>query len=527
MEERKDLFQTLSGLEVDDLYEEGTSSVEQNFEEQAGYPGAPPFLRGVYSSMYRGRLWTMRQYSGLGNAEQTNERFRELLSKGQTGLSVAFDLPTQIGYDPDDEMAEGEVGRAGVSIATLDDMETLFSGIPLDEVSTSMTINATAPILVALYVAVAQEQGADPSSLRGTVQNDLLKEFIARGTYIYPPEPSLRLVVDLMEFCEKNMPKWNSISVSGYHIREKGATAPQEIAFTLANAVEYLRQAQKRDLNMVKLARRVSFFFSAHSDFFEEIAKFRAARRMWSRILPDKFGIDDQKARRLRFHTQTAGVSLTAQQPENNYVRVAFQALAAVLGGTQSLHTNAMDEALGIPTKKTATVALRTQQILAHETGVANTVDPLGGSYFVENLTDEVEEEATEIFEDVEEQGGAIRAVENGFMRKAIERTARRTQDKVESGELKIVGVNCYTEEEEEDPEIQTISSGLREKRLRALENVREKRNDSAVRSCLDDLGEAARNDRNILPEMIQCVKERVTLGEISHELRDCFGEFR
>ncbi len=519
-------FRTLSGFDVDPVYgpEDGVGDA---YLEKLGLPGKPPFTRGVYKNMYRGRLWTMRQYSGFGTAKETNRRFQELLSRGQTGLSMAFDLPTQMGYDPDAKMARGEVGRAGVSIASVEDMDRVFLDIPLDDVSTSMTINATAPILVGLYAAVARKRDIPLTQLRGTVQNDILKEYIARGTYIYPPEPSMRLTVDLMEFCSREIPRWNSISVSGYHMREKGATAPQEVAFTLANGIEYLRQARQRDLDVVEIARRVSFFFSAHSDFFEEIAKFRAARRMWSRLLREEFDVSDPDARRLRFHTQTAGVSLTAQQPENNIARVAYQAMSAVLGGTQSLHTNAMDEALGLPTERTATIALRTQQILGHETGVARTVDPLAGSYFLENLTDRVENRAMEIYNEVQDFGGAMMAVENGFVRDEIEKSAQDEQEKIEEGERKIVGVNCYREEEEVEPDIQEIEKRLEERRREKIRKLKENRNEHSVGKSLKNLHRAASSDENLLPPIITCLENRATLGEVSDELRDVFGEHR
>ncbi len=526
-EERQEQFFTRSGIELRGLYGPD-SNRETSYEQKIGFPGAPPFTRGVYPNMYRGRFWTMRQYSGFGSGEETNERFKQLLDQGQTGLSMAFDLPTQMGFDADDDLARGEVGRSGVSISTMEDMETVFQQIDLSSVSTSMTINATAPILLSMYCLLARNQEVELDQLRGTVQNDILKEYIARGTYIYPPEESMRLVVDVMEYCEEYLPRWNSISVSGYHMREKGATAPQEIAFTLSNAVEYLNQASKRGLDPESIARRMSFFFSASSDFFEEVAKFRAARRMWSRLLRNTFSINDPNARRLRFHTQTAGVSLTAQQPENNLVRVAFQALSAVLGGTQSLHTNAMDEALGIPTERTATLALRTQQILAEETGTADTVDPLAGSYFIEDLTDELEEQAMEIYESVQEMGGSLQAVKQGYIRNEIEKEASKKQEALESGERRVVGVNCYRDEteEQEDPDVQSLDPDVIDQQKQSVQNYRQHRSDSDVRKALDHLQTSAQNqDQNLMPDIMNALSEKATLGEISDALRGVFGQ--
>ena len=525
--ERQEQFTTRSGIELHGVYGPRRNR-EKSYDEDLGYPGEPPFTRGVYPNMYRGRFWTMRQYSGFGSGRETNERFKELLDQGQTGLSMAFDLPTQMGLDADDDMARGEVGRAGVSISTLDDMRTVFRQIDLSDVSTSMTINATAPILLSMYCLLAREQDVEGSQLRGTVQNDVLKEYIARGTYIYPPEASMRLVVDVMEYCQKHLPRWNSISVSGYHMREKGATAPQEIAFTLSNAVEYLDQAQQRELDPETIARQMSFFFSASSDFFEEIAKFRAARRMWSRLLRDEFSIEEPEARRLRFHTQTAGVSLTAQQPENNLVRVAFQALSAMLGGTQSLHTNAMDEALGIPTERTATLALRTQQILAEETGTADTVDPLAGSYFVQELTDEFEEEAMDIYESVQDMGGSLQAVKQGYIRNEIEKEASKKQQAVESGERRIVGVNCYRDEddEQEEPDVQSLDPEVIEQQKASVREYRENRSDPDVEQALHQLQHTANeSDQNLMPLIMHGLSEGATLGEISDTLRNVFGQ--
>lgn len=526
--ERQDQFSTRSGIDVDAVYGPDRNR-EVSYSEDIGFPGEPPFTRGVYPNMYRGRFWTMRQYSGFGSGRETNERFHELLDQGQTGLSMAFDLPTQMGLDADDDLARGEVGRAGVSISTLDDMRTVFREIDLSEVSTSMTINATAPVLLSMYCLLARDQDVELNQLRGTVQNDILKEYIARGTYIYPPEASMRLVVDVMEYCREYLPRWNSISVSGYHMREKGATAPQEIAFTLSNALEYLDRAEQRGLAPEAIARQMSFFFSASSDFFEEIAKFRAARRMWSRLLRDEFSIDDPKARRLRFHTQTAGVSLTAQQPENNLVRVAFQALSAVLGGTQSLHTNAMDEALGIPTERTATLALRTQQILAEETGTADTVDPLAGSYFVEDLTDELEEKAMDIYASVQDMGGSLQAVKQGYIRNEIEKEARKKQQAVESGERRVVGVNCYRDEDEdaqEEPDVQSLDPEVIEEQKTSVREYRKQRSDPDVQEALGQLQKAAdQPDQNLMPRMMKALSDGATLGEISDTLRNVFGQ--
>jgi methylmalonyl-CoA mutase N-terminal domain/subunit len=522
-DERREAFTTTSDIEVRRLYTPEDRE-DADYEEDVGYPGEPPFTRGVYPTMYRGRLWTMRQYAGYGTAEETNERFRYLLESGQTGLSVAFDLPTQMGYDSDHAMAQGEVGRVGVAVDTLDDMLRLFDGIPLDRVSTSMTINATAPVLLALYVAVGDEQGVDRRDLRGTVQNDILKEFVARGTYIYPVEPSLRLVTDVFDYCSREIPSWNSISISGYHIREAGATAAQELAFTLADGLEYVRRALDRGLDLEAFAPRLSFFFACDNHFFEEIAKFRAARRLWARLMRERHGASDRSCR-LRFHTQTAGSTLTAQQPANNVVRVAVQALAAVLGGTQSLHTNSWDEALALPSGEAAKLALRTQQILASESGVADTVDPLGGSYYVEELTDRVEEKARSHLEEIDAMGGAAEAV--GWMEEEIHRTAYRHQKAVESGEREVVGVNVHREEESrqeiELPGFDELARGQRER----LEEVKDRRDDGRVRESLDRLARRARDGGNVLPAMVEAVKRRATLGEISDALREVWGEYR
>ncbi len=521
--ERRERFETSSGIEVRRLYGPEDRR-DADYGRDVGYPGEPPFTRGIYPTMYRGRLWTMRQYAGYGTAEETNERFRMLLESGQTGLSVAFDLPTQMGYDSDHAMARGEVGRVGVAVDTLDDMLRLFEGIPLDRVSTSMTINATAPILLALYVAVGEEQGVDRSELRGTVQNDLLKEFVARGTYIYPVEPSLRLVTDLFDFCAREVPSWNSISISGYHMREAGATAAQELAFTLANGLEYVDRALERGLELESFAPRLSFFFACHNHFFEEVAKFRAARRLWARLMEERYGASE-RSRRLRFHTQTAGSTLTAQQPENNVVRVAVQALAAVLGGTQSLHTNSWDEALKLPSEGAARLALRTQQILAAETGVADTVDPLAGSHYVEELTDRIEEEARAYLSQIEERGGAARSI--GFMEEEIHRSAYEHQQAVERGEEEVVGVNVHRDEEaRQEIELPAFEELARAQRERVAE-VRDRRDRGEVERTLEEVARRARGEENLLPAMIEAVRARATIGEISDALRDVWGEHR
>jgi methylmalonyl-CoA mutase, N-terminal domain len=511
---------TTSGQEVERVY--GPERAPSG--EALGEPGEFPFTRGVYPDMYRGRLWTMRQYAGFGTAQETNARYRYLLDAGQTGLSVAFDLPTQMGYDSDAEMARGEVGRVGVAIDSLEDMRTLFDGIPLEDVSVSMTINATAPILLALYVALGDERGVARNRLAGTVQNDILKEYIARGTYIYPVEPSLRLVTDTFAFCAEEVPRWNTISISGYHMREAGATAAQEIAFTFANALEYVDRARAAGLAVDDFAPRLSFFFAAHNDLFEEVAKFRAARRLWARLMSERYGAGGA-ATRLRFHTQTGGVTLTAQQPLNNVVRVTVQALAAVLGGTQSLHTNAYDEALALPTPESAKLALRTQQVVAHESGAAATVDPLGGSYYVEWLTDSLESAARDYLQQVEELGGAARSIP--FFQEEIHRAAYDHQMAVERGERVIVGVNSFRQDETglriEKPDYAKLESGQRE-RLAAL---RAKRDDGAVARSLDAVRAAARGDANLLPPMVDAVRELATLGEISDVLREEWGEYR
>ncbi len=508
---------TGSGIPVDPVYHAPDEPPE------LGEPGAYPFTRGIHASMYRGRLWTMRQYAGFGTAEETNRRYRYLLEQGTTGLSVAFDLPTQMGYDSDHPQAEGEVGRVGVAVDSLEDLRVLFDGISLGRVSTSMTINATAAILLALYVALADEQGVPRAELRGTVQNDILKEYIARGTYIYPVEPSLRLIADLMAFCSRDVPRWNTISISGYHMREAGSTAPQEVAFTFANGLEYVKRAREAGIPVQEFAPRLSFFFAAHNDLLEEVAKFRAARRLWARLMRDRHGAEG-KACRLRFHTQTGGSTLTAQQPLNNVVRTTIQALSAVLGGTQSLHTNSYDEALALPSEESALLAVRTQQILAHESGVTNTVDPLGGSYYVEALTDAVEEKAVAYLEAIDELGGAAGAVE--FMKEEIHRASYRFQLEVEGGERTVVGVNTFTEEGGAPAIEQPDYPALEARQKASLNKIRSRRESGGVGKALAEVAGAARTDENLLPPMIRAVKAKATLGEISDVLRDEWGTY-
>jgi len=494
---------------------------------QLGFPGQYPFTRGIYPTMYRGRLWTMRQYAGYATAEETNARYKFLLEQGQTGLSVAFDLPTQLGHDADDPLAEGEVGKVGVSISSLADMERLFSGIPLDKVSTSMTINAPAVVLLAMYIAVAKKQGASPNQLRGTVQNDILKEYVARGTYIFPPIPSMRLVTDLFEYCKEHTPRWNTISISGYHIREAGATAVQEVAFTFANAIAYVEAALKVGLAIDEFAPQLTFFFAAQNHLLEEVAKFRAARRLWARLMRERFGARDPKSMMLRFHTQTAGVALTAQQPMNNIVRVTIQALAAVLGGTQSLHTNSMDEALSLPTEETVQIALRTQQIIAYESGVADTVDPLAGSYYVEHLTDEIERRAVDYLERIDRMGGALGAIESGFMQREIQESAYRYQQAVESGRRIVVGVNRFQVPEERRLRTMRIDESIRQAQAQRLKQLRAERDQSAVARALRELESAAAGHDNVMPYILQAVEAYATLGEICAILRRVFGEYR
>jgi len=499
------------------------------FEEgrHLGMPGQYPFTRGIHPTMYRGRLWTMRQYAGYATAEESNRRYRYLLQQGQTGLSIAFDLPTQMGYDSDHPMAVGEVGKVGVPVASLRDMEVLLEGIPLDKVSTSMTINATASILLAFYIAVAKQQGVPPEALAGTVQNDILKEYIARGTYIYPPRPSMRLVVDLFRYCARHMPKWNTISISGYHMREAGATAVQELAFTFANAIEYVQAAITAGLRVDEFAPRLSFFFAAHNNLLEEVAKFRAARRMWARIMRERFRAQDPRSWLLRFHTQTAGVTLTAQQPLNNIIRCTIQALAAVLGGTQSLHVNSYDEALALPTEEAVRISLRTQQILAYESGVADVVDPLGGSYYVEWLTSRLEEEAQRYLERIEAMGGAIAALTQGYQQREIHEAAYRFQKAVEEGRAVIVGVNRFTVEEPPPKDILRISPEAVRRQIERLQEVRRRRDSSRVQRLLARLEEVARSEENTMPVILECVEAYCTIGEICDVFRKVFGEYK
>ncbi len=514
---------TASGLPRERLYGPGDRGAD------AGEPGQFPFTRGLHPTGYRGRIWTMRQYSGFGTAAESNRRYRYLLEQGTTGLSVAFDLPTQIGYDSDDPRALGEVGRVGVAIDSLEDMELLLDRIPLDRVSTSMTINATAAILLALYVAVARRRGIAEEALSGTVQNDILKEYVARGTWIFPPQPSLRLVTDVCAYCAERVPRWNSISISGYHIREAGATAPQELAFTFAHGLEYVRAARAAGLDPERLGKRLSFFFACHSDLIEEVAKFRCARRLWARLMKERFGVTDSRAQQCRFHVQTGGVTLTAQQPDNNVVRVALQALAAVLGGSQSLHTNARDEALALPTEASARLALRTQQIIAFESGVADTVDPLGGAYAVEAATDTLEKEALEIIDRIESRGGALKAIERGETQREIQESAYRFQRQVERGERTIVGINRFREEEEEAPpgDILRIDPDLERAQVERLRSLRERRDPAAWKGALDALEGRARSRDNLLPAMVEAVLALATVGEIAGRLRGIFGEHR
>ncbi len=494
---------------------------------QLGYPGEFPFTRGVHPGMYRSRLWTMRQYAGFGTAEESNKRYHFLLSQGTTGLSVAFDLPTQMGYDADNALAEGEVGKVGVSISSLEDMETLLNGLPLDRISTSMTINATASILLSLYIAVAKKQGVELRKLSGTVQNDILKEYTARGTYIYPPQHSMRIITDIFSYCAQNIPRWNTISISGYHIREAGATAVQEVAFTLSNAIAYVQAAIDAGLNVDTFAGQLSFFFNSHNNLFEEVAKFRAARRMWAHIMRDRFHAQDPRSMMLRFHTQTAGSTLTAQQPDNNVVRTAYQALAAVLGGTQSLHTNSKDEALSLPTEEAARLALRTQQILAYETGVADVVDPLAGSYYVESLTNAIEERAWRYIERIDELGGSVRAIERGFMQAEIEQAAYEYQKALEKEETIVVGVNRFTQEEEQRPPLLRVDPEIGRRQAAKLAALRQRRDNERVQQRLTALENGARGTDNLIPLIIDAVEAYATLGEISDAMRRVFGEQR
>ena len=524
--ELKEKFQTASGLELKRVYKP-EDLAGWDWERELGYPGEFPFTRGIYPTQYRGRLWTMRQYAGYGTAQESNARFRYLLSQGQTGLSVAFDLPTQIGLDSDHPLAKGEVGRTGVAIDSLEDMEALFEGIPLARVSTSMTINATAAILLALYFAVAEKQGVEPRKLAGTVQNDILKEYIARGTYIYPLQPAMRLVTDIFAFCSEHAPEWNTISISGYHIREAGSTAIQEVAFTLGNGLAYVAAAVARGMAVDAFAPRLSFFLNAHNDLLEEVAKFRAARRLWAQLMRERFQPRDPRSCMFRFHAQTAGSTLTAQQPDVNIVRVALQALAAVLGGTQSLHANARDEALALPTESSALLALRTQQILAAESGVANTVDPLAGSYAVEKLTDEIEAGARDYLRKIEAMGGMLRAIEAGYVQREIQQAAYEYQRAVESGERVVVGVNRYAEEGGASPPILRINPEFERAQVDRLRALRARRDQPRVETALRQVEETARSDRNLMPAILEAVKAYATVGEISDALRRVFGEYQ
>jgi methylmalonyl-CoA mutase, N-terminal domain len=522
--ERLPGFDTSSRIPIPRLALPGHS--EPEYEKKSGFPGEYPYTRGVQPTMYRGRLWTMRQYAGYASAEESNRRYRYLLEQGQTGLSVAFDLPTQIGYDADDPIAQGEVGKVGVSISSIEDMAQLFEGIPLDQVSTSMTINAPAAVLLAMYIAVAKRQGADVSKLRGTIQNDILKEYTARGTYIFPPAPSMRMITDIFSYCSKEVPRWNTISISGYHIREAGSTAVQEVAFTLSNGIAYVEAALKSGLDVDDFAPQLSFFCNAHNNLLEEVAKFRAARRIWSHIMRERFKAEKAASWQLRFHTQTAGSTLTAQQPENNVVRVTLQALSAVFGGTQSLHTNSMDEALWLPTEKSVRVALRTQQVIAHESGVADSVDPLAGSYLIEYLTDEIERRAQEYITRIDEMGGALRAIERGYMQNEIQEAAYVAQRAVESGEQVVVGVNQFQVQEERSLERLQVDPAIEAGQKAKLKKLRESRNQGMVEQLLKKLLKAAKGDANLMPILVECVEQDITLGEICNTLRGEWGEY-
>jgi methylmalonyl-CoA mutase N-terminal domain/subunit len=523
--ERDSEFKTDSSLPVQRVYT--PTDVQTEYLPDLGFPGEYPFTRGVQPTMYRGRLWTMRQYAGFGSASETNARYKYLLEQGQTGLSVAFDLPTQIGYDSDEPVAAGEVGRVGVAISSLEDMERLFDGIPLDRVSTSMTINAPAIVLLAMYIAVGKKQGVDSEQLRGTVQNDILKEYIARGTYIYPPGPSMRLITDLFRYCHDHVPHWNTISISGYHIREAGSTAVQEVAFTLANAIAYVQAALDAGLKVDDFAPRISFFFNAHNNLLEEVAKFRAARRLWARLMRQRFRAQDPKSCMLRFHTQTAGSMLTAQQPENNVVRVTLQALAAILGGTQSLHTNSRDEALSLPTEESVQIALRTQQILGYESGVADSIDPLAGSYLIESWTDAIEKRAIDYIERIDALGGALHAIEQSYVQREIQESAYRWQLAVDRGEKVVVGVNRFQVEEELDLDILRVDPAVGERQAARLRALRDRRDNKMVSEALSRLENGARSDDNLVPLVLDAVEEYATLGEICGVLRKVFGEYQ
>ena len=522
--ERKEIFESDSGLDIDTIYGP-VGKNQENFQEKIGYPGEYPFTRGVQPNMYRGRVWTMRQYAGLTSPEESNRRYRYLLEQGQTGLSIAFDLPTQTGYDSDHPISAGEVGRAGVPVSSLADMETLFNGIPLNTVSTSMTINATASILLAFYIAVAKKQGSSPLDLNGTLQNDILKEYIARGTYIYPASPSMRLVTDVFKYCSKEIPRWNTISISGYHMREAGATAVQELAFTFANAIAYVKAAVDSGLDVDDFAGRLSFFFVSQSNLLEEVSKFRAARRMWASIMRDRFGAKNPRSWMLRFHTQTAGVSLTAQQPENNVVRTTVQALAAILGGTQSLHVNSKDEALALPTEDSVQLSLRTQQILAHESGVTETVDPLGGSYYIEDMTDRLEAAAYKYIQQIDNMGGAVEAIDQGYQMREIHESAFNMQRQVEKSDRIVVGVNEYISDNPPIGKLQSIDTFEVQKQIDRVKRVRSERDGGLVTSAISRLESVARSDENTMPAILECVESYATIGEIADVFRKVFGE--
>jgi len=524
--EQQTTFVTSSHIDVPDLAtDEDLPAFDSH--EKLGYPGEFPFTRGIHPGMYRSRLWTMRQYAGFASAEESNKRYHFLLSQGTTGLSVAFDLPTQMGYDADHPLSEGEVGKVGVSISSLEDMEALLNGLPLDRISTSMTINATAAILLAFYIAVARKQGVDLNKVSGTVQNDILKEYIARGTYIYPPQQAMRIVTDIFGYCAEHLPRWNTISISGYHIREAGSTAVQEVAFTLANAISYVQAALDTGLNVDVFAGQLSFFFNSHNNLFEEVAKFRAARRMWAMLMRDRFHAQDPRSMMLRFHTQTAGSTLTAQQPDNNIIRTAYQALAAVLGGTQSLHTNSKDEALSLPTEQSARIALRTQQVLAYETGVADVIDPLAGSYYVEYLTDAIEERAWEYIHKIDALGGSVRAINQGFLQAEIEQAAYDYQCALEQGQAVVVGVNRFTAEQDERPKLHHVDPTVGKRQAAKLAALRQRRDNEQVAQKLQALTDAASGNANLVPLIIDAVETYATLGEISDALRRVFGEQR
>jgi methylmalonyl-CoA mutase, N-terminal domain len=523
--ERKSPFKTTSEIEIDRCY---TPDFEYpGYDDKLGFPGQYPYTRGVQPTMFRGRFWTMRQYAGFGNAAESNERYKYLLGAGQTGLSIAFDLPTQMGYDSDASMSRGEVGKVGVAIDSLADMEVLFNGIPLDKVSTSMTINSTASILLAMYIAVAEKQGVSPKQISGTIQNDILKEYMARGTYIFPPKESMRIITDIFAYCKDNVPKWNTISISGYHIREAGASAVQEVAFTLADGIAYVDAAIKAGLDVDEFAPRLAFFFNAHNDLLEEVAKFRAARRMWGKIMRGRFGAKDPKSQMLRFHTQTAGCTLTAQQPDNNIMRVTLQALAAVLGGTQSLHTNSRDEALALPTEDSVRIALRTQQVIAYESGVADSVDPLAGSFLIESLTDRIEKEATAYIERIDSLGGAVEAISRGFQQKEIQDSAYAYQREIEKNERIIVGVNKFTVEEGAPGDLLRVTDEVEVNQKAALAKMKSGRDDVKVQGTLKALEEAAKGTENLMPYILEAVKSYATLGEIANVFRGVFGTHR